>query len=159
MTTHKHKMAKPSVRHMDIAFRMYKHWATMAEDDLREKWYRVQLAFWFKEDQPMCSIRWGAFDLDVASFVIPDYNPDDDEVEGWKADQNMVYNTNPIPDDDTRGTRHAESPFLNGKGLPEGRGERVTVANLVDAFFAGEWTPHWFCTACRKRLNGNLKPL
>jgi len=149
----KFKILKPTNRHMDIAFQMYTHWASNAEDDLREKWYRSQLAFWVKESQPMCTIRWGAFDLDIASWIIPDDLPTPDEIDGWKADQNLVYNTRPSTEDESK-----SSPFLNGKGLPEGMGERVTVPNLVDAFFDGEWTPHWFCGTCRKRLNGNMVP-
>lgn len=144
----------PSQEHMDIAFQMYSHWAKSAEDDLREKWYRAQLAFWIKENQPMCTIRWGAFDLDIASWIIPDELPFPDAIDGYKADQALIYNTRPVVEDDTK--KH--SPFLNAKNMPEGHGERVTVANLVDAFFDGEWTPHWYCGMCRKRLNGNMVP-
>lgn len=140
-------MNKMTIKHMDIAHKMYCHWCTTAEPPLREKWYRTSLTFWTRNNEPMASIRWPAFDLDIASFKIPNEMPSEEDLDMYTSQQQLCLGN----------VESGEPPIVSIKQSPNGT--EATICEIVDAFLEGTWTPFWHCTQCRKRLAGNLKPI
>ena len=139
-------MLKPSLAQMDMAYDMFKFWTESAKDEVRGLWYRTNLSFWIKDGTPMATVRWAPFDLDVASFAIPDTLPQDDDIDSWPVDQALWW---------TEGPEQLKT-IVYAKHQTEG--DRVSVPEAVDQFLQGVWTPPWCCTACRKRYNKNIKP-
>jgi len=138
---------KPSVKQMDIAHKMMCHWSSTADTALREKWYKCHMAFWIKNNEPMASLRWPAFDLDIVSFRIPDELPSPEEIEAWTSQQKLMLGT----------IENGEPAIMAEKQAPAGT--LANIPEIVDAFLEGQWTPPWHCAMCRKRFNGNAKPL
>jgi hypothetical protein len=141
------KTNKPSVKSMDIAHHMFSHWCATAEAPLKEKWYKCHLTFWQREGKDMCSVRWSPFDLDIASFVIPKELPSGEEIDACTTQQELVLGS----------IENGEPPIVSTKQSPNGT--LATVSEVVDAFLEGVWTPYWPCAMCRKRYNGNAKPI
>jgi hypothetical protein len=134
---------------MDMAYKMYAAWINQAEDNLRGLWYRTNLSFWLKNEKPMATIRWAAFDLDVASFNIPDSFPEDEKLNDWKVDQQLFWSE-----------EDGKPVIVYDKDKPRDKfKEKVAVPEAIDAFLGHEWTPPWCCTSCRKRYNKTVKPL
>jgi len=142
-------MTKPTQEQMDVAYQMYASWINHADDTVRGLWYRTNLSFWLKNDKPMATIRWAAFDLDVASFNIPESLPDVDKLNEWKVDQQLYW-----------GEEDGKPAIVYDKtgNIDKTKG-KVAVPEVVDAFFGHEWTPPWCCTSCRKRYNKTVKPI
>lgn len=141
-----HKMKQAALADMDMAHRMHSRWCSLADDHVRERWYKTHLIFWHK-DKPMATLRWAPFDLDVVSFEIPQEWPGDEAVDLWTCHQPLMLG-------DTNG---GEPAIVSSKQAPNGT--PATVCEVVDAFLEGLWTPYWHCASCRRRFNGNLKPL
>lgn len=139
--------AKPTIRQMEIAHKMFCHWSSSADALLKEKWYKCHLVFWTRNETPMASIRWAPFDLDVCSFSIPDQIPEPERIDEWPSQQNLKLGS--IED--------GQPPIMSEKQAPES--ETATIPEIVDAFLEGSWTPYWHCATCRKRFNGNMKPI
>lgn len=141
------KQAKPVIGLMDIAHKMHCQWCADAPKELRELWYKTHLAFWTKQGIAMATVRWAPFDLDIVTFEIPEALPEVSDINEWPSQQPLMLGD----------TEKGEPPIVTDKQRPDGT--RASVSEVVDAFLEGQWTPYWHCASCRKRFNGNLKPI
>lgn len=117
-------------------------WTNESEPDLALLWGRVRYNIWKRMDNTvMCTLLWPPMQVDIATFVLPDDIPESDPV----TDQQLVWN-NP-------GRRPILLPIKKCKLT-----ELATVPEVVDAFLSGDWTPHWMCHTCRKRMTFKIKP-
>lgn len=140
-------MLKPTVKHMDIGHKMFSQWCSTAETTLREKWYKCHLSFFCRDGKTIGSVRWSPFDLDIVSFNVPDELPEPEDIDAWTSQQQLML-----------GNVEGGEPAIMGHKQAPG-GTLATVSEVVDAFLEGVWTPYWPCALCRKRHNGNAKPL
>ena len=117
-------------------------WTNESEPDLALLWGRVRYNIWKRMDNTvMCTLQWAPMQVDIATFVVPDDIPASDPI----TDQQLVWNK--------PGRRPILLPVKKCKLT-----EFATVPEVVDAFLSGDWTPHWMCHTCRKRMTFKIKP-
>jgi len=117
-------------------------WTNESEPELAPMWGRVRYNIWKRMDNTvMCTLQWAPMQVDIATFVVPDDIPDADPI----TDQKLVWNK--------PGRRPLLLPVNTCKLT-----EFATVPEVVDAFLSGDWTPHWMCHTCRKRMTFKIRP-
>lgn len=116
-------------------------WIKESEEELRPMWNRIRYNVWTRRDEKvMVTLQWVPFELDIATFVLPETIGEDPY-----TDQMLVFN------------EPGEHPLFIPKHKYK-TGDLVTVPEVIDAFLSGQWTPHWRCHTCRKRMMSKLKP-
>jgi hypothetical protein len=117
-------------------------WANDSDEDIKLLWSKVRYNVWTRRDENvMVTLQWTPFELDIATFVLPKTMDEDPN-----TDQMLVFNE---PD---------QHPLLIPKHKFK-EGDLATVPEVVDAFLSGQWTPHWRCHTCRKRMTNKIKPV
>jgi hypothetical protein len=124
-----------------IVRELLNRWGREADPELQDNWHNVRYNIWQHRDgATMVTLQWAALKLDIATFKLPETTDQDPT-----TDQMLVFN---------KPGRHpmfvAQSKYKEG--------DLVTVPEVVDAFLAHEWTPHWMCQTCRKRIQRKLFP-
>lgn len=130
-------------------------WSTESDPKIQGLWKVVVPHVWRHVEQGWkCTLSWPAWDLSIITFAIPmdGYNDPNEIVNS----QGILYDFDPEQQD----LVVTHSPAMRKKidcNLP-GYYELVPVADIVDAFLLGEWTPWWHCRTCHQRINGKIKP-
>jgi hypothetical protein len=118
------------------------HWTSEAPEELQPLWNRVAFTLWKTSDGiELCTLSWPEWKLDIATFKVPHF---DQEVSlDITTEQRLVH----CPDE-------SKELFTSRQRNPSGT--LATVPEVVDAFLANEWTPHWCCQICRKRQSKKI---
>lgn len=124
----------------EIANQIIEQWIANAPDEIKPMWRKITVTHWERKGVPMCTLQWSYFNLDIATFAVPDTVQTD-----IISDQMMVWNA------------EGKKPVLTHQSKnPDG--ELATVYEIIDEFLLGNWTPHWHCYKCRERHKGKIKP-
>jgi len=130
-------------------------WAAESDLKIQGLWKVVTPHVWRHAEQGWkCTLSWPAWDLSIITFAIP--------MDGYD-DANAVVNSQGILYDLNAEQNElviTHSPAMRKKvacDLPWYY-QPVPVADIVDAFLLGEWTPWWHCRACHHRITGKTKP-
>lgn len=89
------------------------------------------------------AFHWPPLGIDICTIKAPDEIPADHMIETYTTDQHLVHNPKRKP------------LFVVVSKNPSG--QFATAVEVIDAFFANQWTPHWPCKTCRLRMNGKIK--
>jgi hypothetical protein len=94
------------------------------------------------------SITWPAWRLKLVTFRMPkDWDRSVDSAESIETIDSLFWHQNKL----VWITDKNASDFPNNM-------QRATVAEIIDEFLSGNWTPPWKCGFCVSRHKGTSKP-
>jgi hypothetical protein len=140
-----------------IVHLLMNEWVKNADPELQDRWKKVSPFLWTQRDDSnrfKCTLNWKEWDLSVVTFDVPQ------SLSGINAQ--TLINSQHIVLVEEELTEHA-GPVIVHLQVADAKypGRKTTllpVAELVDSFLAGEWTPWWTCRCCHMRKQMKITP-
>ena len=140
-----------------IVHLLMSEWTRNAEPELSGLWEKVVPFIWSNPNNPelfKCTLNWAEWDLSVVTFDVPTSLPGISS-HNLPNSQHIVLvegelNEHALPIIVHRQVAESKYPGRKTVDMP--------VAELVDSFLAGEWTPWWTCRCCHQRKQMKIKP-
>lgn len=140
-----------------IVHLLMKEWAFAADDDVRDRWAKVTPFIWVTQGNDAsykCTLNWPDWDLSIVTFDVPE-TLSTINAQRIINSQHIVLIHDELTEHGNPIICHAQ---VAADKYPGRNTMKMPVAELVDSFLAGEWTPWWTCRCCHMRKQMKVKP-